>query len=72
MAPPLSGSLLRPSQVMNPVQQHAPSPEELHLTALEQALTDSKAREEETQKQLVTLIDRFKCYYFYYSTLYFI
>ena len=35
---------------MNPAQQHAPSPEELCLTALEQALADSKAREEETQK----------------------
>ena len=45
---------------MNPVQQHAPSPEELHLTALEQALADSKAREEETQKQLATVLDRFK------------
>ena len=45
---------------MNPAQQHAPSPEELCLTALEWALTDSKAREEETWKQLATLLDRFK------------
>ena len=45
---------------MNPVQQHAPSPEELCLTALERALTDSRAREEETQKQLATLLDGLK------------
>ena len=45
---------------MNPAQQHAPSHEELRLTALEQALADSKAREEETQKQLGTLLDGFK------------
>ena len=45
---------------MNPAQQHAPIPEELCLTALEQALADLKAREEETQKQLSTLLDGFK------------
>ena len=33
---------------------------ETHITALEQALADSKAREEATRKQLDLLIHRFK------------
>ena len=45
---------------MNPAQQHAPSSEELHLTALEQALADSKAREIETQKTLELLTNGFQ------------
>ena len=45
---------------MNPAQQHAPSSEELHLTALEQALTDSRAREIETQKTLELLTNGFQ------------
>ena len=40
---------------MNPAQQHAPSSEELCLAALEQALTNSEAREIETQKTLELL-----------------
>ena len=46
-----SGSLLRSPWVMNPVQKHAPGSKKLHLAALEQALTNSEAREIETQKK---------------------
>ena len=45
------------SLAMNPMQQHAPSSEELRLAALEQALTNSEAREIETQKTLELLTD---------------
>ena len=44
---------------MNPNQHPAPSPEEPCLTALEWALADSKAQEQETQSQLDTLINGF-------------
>ena len=45
---------------MNPVEQHAPSPEELHFMALEQALADSQAEGKETQKQLTILLNSFQ------------
>ena len=45
---------------MNPVEQHAPSPEELHFMALEQALANSQAEGKETQKQLTILLNSFQ------------
>ena len=45
---------------MNLAQQHAPSSKKLCLTALEQALANSKAREIETQKTLNLLRDGFQ------------
>ena len=45
---------------MNPAQQYFPSPEELHLLAVEQALVDFKAREIETQAKLETILNGFK------------
>ena len=45
---------------MTPPQQASPSPVELRLASLEQALADSQAREEEIKNQLNTLIIRFK------------
>ena len=45
---------------MTPLQQAFPGSIELHLAALEQALADSQAREEETKRQLDTLIIGFK------------
>ena len=45
---------------MNPVQQHAPSSEELRLEVVEQALADSIAIEIETQKTLSLLTDGFQ------------
>ena len=44
----------------NPAQQHAPSSEELRLTAVEQALADSIAREIEMQKTLSLLTNGFQ------------
>ena len=44
---------------MDPLQQHAPSSDKSHFAALEQALADSKSREQETRKQLDTLINVF-------------
>ena len=45
---------------MTPPQQAFLGSVELRLAALEQALADSQAREEETKRQLDTLIIRFK------------
>ena len=45
---------------MNPAQQHAPSSEELCLTVVEQALTNSVAREIEMQKTLSLLTNSFQ------------
>ena len=45
---------------MNPVEQYAPSPEELRFMALEQALADSQAEGKETQRQLTMLLNGFK------------
>ena len=45
---------------MTPPQQAFPGSVELRLAALEQALADSQAREEETKRQLNMLIIRFK------------
>ena len=45
---------------MNPTHQQDPTPEELHLTAVEQALADSEAREVETKSQLTALINGFQ------------
>ena len=45
---------------MNPGKQALSGSVETCVTALEQALADSKAREEETRKQLDLLIHRFK------------
>ena len=45
---------------MNPTHQHDPTPEELHLVAVEQALADSEAREIETKSQLAALINGFQ------------
>ena len=56
---PLLGSPLGPSPAMDPSQQHAPSSKEFCLAALEKALANSKAREQETWKQLNTVLDRF-------------
>ena len=43
---------LCPSGWSLPVEQYAPSPEELRFMALEQALADSQAEGKETQRQL--------------------
>ena len=45
---------------MTPLQQALPGSVELRLATLEQALTDSQAREEEMKRQLDTLIIGFK------------
>ena len=45
---------------MNPAQQHAPRSEELCLAVVEQALTNSIAREIKTQKTLALLTDGFQ------------
>ena len=45
---------------MNPTHQHDPTPEELCLAAVEQALADSEAREVETKSQLDALINGFQ------------
>ena len=45
---------------MNPTHQHAPTPEELHLAAVEQALIDSEAREIETKNQFTALLNGFQ------------
>ena len=54
------GSPLRFSEAMNPMQQHAPSSEELCFAVVEQALADSIAREIETQRTLSLLTDDFQ------------
>ena len=45
---------------MNPVQQHFPSSMGLCLVAVEQALTDSQAREIDMQDKLEMLLDGYK------------
>ena len=45
---------------MNPIHQHAPTPEELRLAAVEQALIDSEAREIETKNQFAALLSSFR------------
>ena len=45
---------------MNPIHQQDPTPEELPLVAVEQALADSEAREVETKSQLAALINGFQ------------
>ena len=45
---------------MDPTQQSAPTAEELHLAAVEQALIDPEAREIETKNQLATLLSSFQ------------
>ena len=62
LIPTTSPSRIPPqsSPDMNPAQQAFLGSMETHLVALEQALADSKAREEETRKQLGLLTHRFK------------
>ena len=45
---------------MNPTHQHAPTPEELCLAAVEQALINSEAREIETKNQFIALLNGFQ------------
>ena len=45
---------------MNPTHQHTPTPEELRLAAVEQALIDSEAREIETKNQFAALLSGFR------------
>ena len=45
---------------MDPTHQHVPTPEELRLAAVEQALIDSKAREIETKNQFAALLNGFE------------
>ena len=44
---------------MNPAQQHAPSSNELHFIALEQALANSQARGAKTKEKLKMLLNGF-------------
>ena len=62
LIPTTSLSKIHPqsSPKMNPAQQAFPGSVETHLVALEQALANSKAREEETRKQLDLLTHGFK------------
>ena len=45
---------------MNPTHQHTPTPEELRLAAVEQALINSEAREIETKNQFTALLSGFR------------
>ena len=45
---------------MDPTHQHVPTPEELHLAVVEQALIDSKAREIEMKNQFAALLNSFQ------------
>ena len=45
---------------MNPTNQPVPTPEELCLAAVEQALVDSNTREVETKNQLAALVNGFQ------------
>ena len=45
---------------MDPTHQHVPTPEELRLAAVEQALIDSKSREIETKNQFAALLNGFQ------------
>ena len=45
---------------MNPTHQHASTPKELRLAAVEQALIDSKAREIEMKNQFAALLNGFQ------------
>ena len=45
---------------MDPTHQHVPTPEELHLAAVEQVLIDSKAREIEMKNQFTALLNGFQ------------
>ena len=44
---------------MNPAQQHVPSSDELHFTALEQAIINSQAREAKTEQRIEMLLNGF-------------
>ena len=45
---------------MDPTHQHVPTPEELRLAAVEQALIDSKARKIEMKNQFAALLNGFQ------------
>ena len=53
-------SPLRIPLAMNPTHQHAPTPKELCLAAVEQALIDSEAREIDTKNQFTALLSGFR------------
>ena len=44
---------------MNPAKQHISSSDELHFSALEQAVIDSQAREAKTKERIEMLLNSF-------------